>query len=663
MKEVKVELTNMTQDSDRSYNVLKKKFGEVREPGQDYLKLIEGEVEQRNQVMCESNLEVECVMNNLNIFSEEDITYNSYECADCGFENICNLCYEKCHLARHKSTEKRSMNQKTNSIKKSKCECAMHDHKIKEAESEVVHQPANFSCPLNEIFSQTNLRYYYVEKDTNRCYCFYCREYCSESEDFYFSKTSLKQVSKNNFTEVPVCYCKNVHKHYPDFQNIKCIQKILFEQMMNEDINIITIPSIVYSSPLLMTKYLYSAITKHNEIEKKIDENDYLALQKDIAQEAYINALLLIKSFITIFDNDFFIINNTQIEAIFSVRFLNKIFSTKEVEGDQFIETKINTLFIFRMNFLVPRLKISNCYNFSDDLDNASTLHRILYYNDIKLFYQMTGVNETEFHELLEKVYKSIMNYYEKIDEISLSNLILEYFEWINLLCNFCFLHQNYIDDWLNKLNDIMKLISITKFTKQKDIINSLEDLVVEIATSKNDYKIYSKIWLKAKAPEDEKNRPDLKYCFQSDPQNQRFIDTVFAFCKQIEVSNESYLSTDCFFYNFMLNKNDNYIESLKNLSLAEQKHLTHEISLFMDPDWKEKQTYLTKEEMNSLKSDLDKLTETRKKFYYAQMHEDEFLEQLSIILLGIYTNIDEYILLKYNDEKKLFYQQCIIVA
>ena len=654
---LKVELTNMTQDSERSFTGLKKRFSNERLAGEDFLKLIEHETEERNQILCESNLEVECVMNTLNIFSEEDIKYNCYECTDCGLDNICYLCYEKCHLRRHKSSEKRSSNSKTTSIKKMKCQCAMHDHKIKESGTTgIVNQPANFSCPLNEIFSNTNLRYYYVEKDSNRCYCFYCREYCSEGEDFYFSKSSLKQVDKNNFRSPPVCYCKNVHKHYPDFQNIKCIQKILFEQLMNDDINIITIPSIVYSYSNLMTKYLSPAISKHAEIEKKIDENDYTELQKDIAQEGYINALLLIKSFITIFDNDYFLIDNTQIESIFSVRFLNKLFSTKEIVNDQFIDTKINSLFILRNDFIVPRLKSSNCYNFSDDLDNASTLHRIVYYNDLKLFFKVTGIEEKPFMELIEKIYNSIINYYEKIDEANLCNLILEYFEYINMLLNFSFLHQNLVEDWLDKCCKIMILVSSQKFTQQNELVNSLEDLIVEILTSKNDYCLYSKVWLKGK-----EETHDLKYCFQNDERNQRFIDTVFAFCKQIEVSTESYLSPDCFFYNFMLNKDDNYIESLKNLNESEQKHLTHEITLFLDTDYLEKQTYLSVEEIESLKSDLDKLSSIRKKFYSSLLYEDDFLEQLSVVLLGIYTNIDEFILLKFNDDKKIFYQQVII--
>src|SRR5690606_19397974 len=100
----------------------------------------------------------------------ENETYLAFTCNSCPgkLENICYLCYERCH--KNHNTNSKNINEKRLEIRKTPCSCAMNDHQVKKQESyldSIRTDSQDLQCTINEVLHYSDVQYYYMDPSSH----------------------------------------------------------------------------------------------------------------------------------------------------------------------------------------------------------------------------------------------------------------------------------------------------------------------------------------------------------------------------------------------------------------------------------------------------------------------------------------------------------------
>ena len=136
----------------------------------------------------EERIKLGCVMNK-NIYSKQEYIYSVKQCFTCPgkLENICDYCYHHCHQDHNSNIKGVSLIDKKVNISKVQCDCALRNHDFKagivSARSSENEEAMKNRCPINDILSLIDPKYYLYDTFENKFICFFCRENCYKEED------------------------------------------------------------------------------------------------------------------------------------------------------------------------------------------------------------------------------------------------------------------------------------------------------------------------------------------------------------------------------------------------------------------------------------------------------------------------------------------------
>ena len=84
----------------------------------------------------------------------------------------------------------------------------------------------------------------------------------------------------------------------------------------------------------------------------------------------------------------------------------------------------------------MPKIKGLIFHNLQIDY-NLNTFHRLIFMKDVRIFFEMIGIESGKFFSFLNKISNSIGSYFIKVTEDDLNKLIKEYLRYIYILVNY----------------------------------------------------------------------------------------------------------------------------------------------------------------------------------------------------------------------------------
>jgi hypothetical protein len=447
--------------------------------------------------------EIDCVMNQLKIFSTQE-SYLSFTCNTCPGkpDNICYLCMEKCH--KNHNLNAKSVNEKRVDVLKTPCSCARNYHQVTRQDSNINQvriENQELQCTLNEIFHVSDMEFYYLDSTWNTYFCIYCLNFCQDEEmsardgDIFerYTKVDKKQFNQ----EGPLCCCTNTDCHSPFYENITCLTTLITAPVVDRFLNRMQLPARILENSHLLEKYLDPIKQIHSEILINYKEGNFTKYKNEETPKIYLNSLYLLKSFSDVFseDNDTYLVTNVHVQSLFNFEFLNLLFSYSE---DYFlVETKFLCLLFFRKFYLLPVSKTKAWHNIFSDFDNVSPLHRYIFKQTINDFLEETKLDKSGLISLIGKIHSTIFKFYDKVDDIMLGNLVVEYLELLNLIISFKYEDDKYL--YLFVVDKFMKLCEL--IYPKKGLENTLkpfiENFVIKVFLINNDQIFINKVFLK----------------------------------------------------------------------------------------------------------------------------------------------------------------------
>lgn len=686
--------------------------------------------ENQNILKSKKVKEAQCVMNRLRIFNERD-AYLSYTCNGCPGkpDNICQFCFETCHRNHNISTK--NVNERKQYIKKTICSCAINDHIVQISETQIDKirtDTQDMQCTLNEVLHCSNMNSYYMDPTTHMYFCIFCLDSClgiyNPNSTPNSKEDSLKDYIKKEKTKfangAPLCSCGNKDNHSPFFENIQCLIQLLLTNNYDKYFNKLQIPSQILSKTQLIEKYLESIKHNHSEIMKSIKENTFYKYQKEQMPKVYTYSLKLVKTFSEVFNKDNYYISNPNIVNTYNIDFMITLFSQS---NDPFLcDTKVNCLIFYRKFYMIPLMKSKRWHQAYIDFENLTPFHRLMFRNNISELFLAIKTERKIFMQLLSKVHITIFKYNEKLDEKSLSILIIEYLKWLIYVVSFKFTDPNDIVLVYNViLEKFTKLVNLIQPRKYFDVVKKyIEMFVARVIINTNDEIFYNKVFphsnssilkktamkslnlitnnnFRALIEEDEhssnfgnfgndhnNNIPNdiinTRFAFEDGDLQMNMIKNLFAFKK--EESDHSKELQNGELYDILVNKEDFYFINIK--SLLESKYMriindnaeTLPMKAFFNPvkDINIDAFFPNKEIYDQLRDNMENLEDNKKKFYDSSINETLFFDncKLSIVTIKsilskfIFINVDTLLTEENNlinssqqtTYKELFYKQ-----
>ena len=414
----------------------------------------------------------------------------------------------------------------------------------------------------------------------------------------------------------------------------------------------------------------------------------------------YINCLQLLRSFAFVYGPDTNLILNPGILSFYNFDFLFSLFNINsdyqsnktnnsvdiELNDYSLVQTKINCLYFFRKFYILPMLGFKKWHNVYTDFENITPLHRLIFRKSISDFFNLTKIDKKMFLKLINRIHISIFEYSDKMQEKLLSSLLIEYYKWMILLISLKYNSYSNEESSLyhNLIEKISKIIELVKNKKSfEHIIKKYSEIFLfKVMINTNDEVFYENVfkgncldeskkqtknedilnnskrqllnsdrYMELVEEEDENfssinqqyqnlenKKSDKLFCFENSPFQLNILKSLFPYKKlETDTTNEIKVGE---IYDILSNKNDYYIEQIKNLVEIDQNFqkdfLNFDLKLLMiqmtNPNFTElvqKKIFKKLEEeiiIKTIKDDLEIMETNRRKYYDSNINENVLL-------------------------------------
>lgn len=552
-----------------------------------------------------------CIMNQ-NILSSEDLTFKGYQCFTCPgkLENICEWCYYNCHQNHNANIKGVEQSTKDLSISKNICDCALGNHmftlNVESRKSSEFNQ--SNCCPLNDVISSLDPKYYLFDKTSNKYLCIFCKTFClDEEKENLNSSVSIPNLLENlNIDENmivikssklishPKCQCSVVENHSSLSDNIMNLIALCDIDECSLYFNKFKLANqIISSNNYLLDNFLktFSQVLKEKE-----DSENFLKFQTN---KLFDSEILLIK-LLEDTNNSYYNLNYNTLANLINFNFLSNSLKVHIEESVDSLKSRLILLRIYR-NFTI--LPLVNKY--SDYLgirENSNFFIRTLLI-DTHDFFITINLNKTLILKFLSDICKFIRKNSNIMENSLILNYIKEVLNYLELVIDLFYFDINSLEKLIEDL--IACLYFIRENSSYIDLIQLIENISSKLIIYRYDYVIRSKSNLNQSDIEYKNctliesnlrnlsfkvnlnfysNTSELKHVFlKGDIFTEKILKMCFYYCP-IDLKNEfNYLNSNFIIDTLVSEENDTYLLSLSSLS---SKFLANSDSLELNEEF-----------------------------------------------------------------------------
>ena len=459
----------------------------------------------------DSSSKCECIMNQYKILNSQ-ITYSTSSCFLCPQlkDGICMECMKTCHKTH--TGDAKIFSEKTVSITSCYCTCAESGHKVSLLDNEAGlprTQKTKLQCFLNDVLFHAKVDFYYLDPSSHSYYCIFCFMNClgnksTDKQDFIKKEGNLFSLGP------PACSCSNKKNHATIADNISCLEKLLQNRNFEEYLNMKQIPGYMMLKPQLLEKYLNPISEINNELHLAYST---CSLNKDehgeLITKVYLNSMKLLRAFGSIYGEDYIEITNETILSAFNFSFLNQLFpksitkNSKLLNDSYLIDTKINSLFYYRVFYLEPKTKVKKRYDVLLESENWNSLHRLIIKKELDDILEIIEEDKSEFIKLFERIFDNLNRYNDHMEEYEipeekLSEFIIEFLEWCIIFGSLRYTQPDDVKHiYFNVvINNFNKTVDMARCLKKNQMIikNKIETFIKLTYLNINDEIFYREV-------------------------------------------------------------------------------------------------------------------------------------------------------------------------